>query len=77
MGSALGTSEPGIIHLEPDKITLATVMPDNHGQDFLIDLRNQEYDTDIYLGLQKKDQPQVILKVDVSLTVASRRGAEA
>lgn len=44
-------------------------MPDNHGQDFIIDLRNLEYDTDIYLGLQKKDQPLVTLKVDVSLTV--------
>ena len=31
-------------------------MPDNHGQDFIIDLRNLEYDTDIYLGLQKKDR---------------------
>lgn len=44
-------------------------MPDNHGQDFIIDLRDQEYDTDIYLGLQKTDQPLVTLKVDVSLTV--------
>lgn len=52
-----------------DQITTATVMPDNHGQDFIIDLRNLEYDTDIYLGLQKKDQPLVTLKVDVSLTV--------
>ena len=67
--AAVCVERPGIIHLEHDQITLATVMPDNHGQDFLIDLRNEEYDTDIYLGLQKKDQPSVTLKVDISLTV--------
>lgn len=69
-GRKSSTSSPlGIIHLVNDEIVTAEIMPDIHSQDFLIDLRNAEYDSDIYIGFQKKNEPMIDLQVDVSHTV--------
>ena len=59
----------GLITLPIDETTTGSVMPDVHGQQFLIDLRNLEVDSDIYLGLRKTNEPNVTLTVDISKTV--------
>lgn len=59
----------GIISLPLDESTTGSVMPDAHGQHFLIDLRDLEVDSHLYLGLQKTTEPNVTLTVDVSRTV--------
>ena len=59
----------GIVRLVEDEIYEGTVIPDNHGQHFMVDLRKDQYDTDIYLGFQKSDCYNTTLTVDVALTV--------
>lgn len=54
-----------------------TVISDNHGQHFVIDLSKMEYDTSIYIGTRKLDNPDDTLTFDVSLTVCLRRGCDA
>lgn len=49
---------------------------DNHGQHFVIDLSKLEYDTNIYIGTQKLDNPDNEITFDVSLTVRLSRGAD-
>ena len=61
----------GIVHLKENEIFDGTVYPDNHGQHFIVDLREEEYDSDVYLGFQKKDCFNDTLTVDVALTVCS------
>ena len=53
-----------------------TVISDNHGQHFVIDLSKLEYDTNIYIGTQKLDNPDNEITFDVSLTVRLSRGAD-
>lgn len=53
-----------------------TVIGDNHGQHFVIDLTKLEYDTNIYIGTQKLDNPDNEITFDVSLTVRLSRGAD-
>ena len=44
-------------------------MPDSHGQYFVIDVRNREYDTDINILVTKKTMPEIPLKIELSMTV--------
>lgn len=58
-----------IISLQNNDIFEGTVISDNHGQHFVIDLTKLEYDDDIYIGTRKLDNPDDKITFDVSLTV--------
>ncbi len=62
-----------LVYLEPHKTVTGSVMPDNHGQHFIMDLRYLEYDTDIRIVVKKLDQPEIPVYVDLSLTVSNGR----
>lgn len=64
----------GIVRLVEDEFYKATIIPDNHGQHFVVDMRDEAYDSDIYLGFQKSDCYNYTLNVDVSLTVGILSG---
>ena len=59
----------GIVRLKNDEIYNGSVIPDNHGQHFMVDLRQDQYDSDLYLGFQKDNCYNTTLYVDVALTV--------
>ena len=58
-----------IVYLQNNEAIEAVVEPDSHGQHFIIDLRNLEYDSDLYIGIQKLNEFDTTLTLDVSLTV--------
>lgn len=60
-----------IIYLKNNEEVESTVEPDSHGQHFIIDLRELEYDSDVYIGIHKLNEPNTSLTVDLSLTVPS------
>lgn len=60
-----------IIYLKNNEEVESTVEPDSHGQHFIIDLRELEYDSDVYIGIHKLNEPNTSLTVDLSLTVLS------
>lgn len=61
-----------IIYLSHNENVMGSVMPDSHGQYFVIDLRGREYDTDIDILITKTDMPDIPLTVELSLTVGIR-----
>ena len=65
-----------IIYLENDKMVTGVVEPDTHSQYFIIDLRSQEYDTDLYIGIQKMNELDSPVVLDVSKTVRNEMEAE-
>ena len=58
-----------IVYLQNNEDVTAVVEPDSHGQHFIIDLRELEYDSDLYIGIQKLNEYDTTLTLDVSLTV--------
>ena len=58
-----------IIYLQQDDIVTGVVEPDTHSQYFIIDLRNQEYDSRVYIGIQKENELDTPVVLDVSRTV--------
>ena len=62
-----------IIYLENDEMVTGLVEPDTHSQYFIIDLRSQEYDTDLYIGIQKTNEFDSPVVLDVSKTVCSEK----
>lgn len=58
-----------IIYLQNDEMVTGVVEPDTHSQYFIIDLRNQEFDSRVYIGIQKQNEPDTPVVLDVSRTV--------
>ena len=58
-----------VVYLHHNEEVSGTVVPDSHGQFFVIDLREREYDTDINMLVTKTDMPEYPLTVEMSLTV--------
>lgn len=58
-----------IVYLQNNENVTAVVEPDSHGQHFIIDLRELEYDSNLYIGIQKLNEYDTTLTLDVSLTV--------
>ena len=61
-----------IIYLKNDEMVTGMVEPDTHSQHFIIDLRYQEFDTDLYIGIQKMNEFDSPVVLDVSKTVGSK-----
>ena len=58
-----------IIPLKNNDMVTGLVEPDTHAQYFIIDLRMLEYDTDLYIGIQKTNEFDSPVVLDVSKTV--------
>ena len=65
-----------IIYLTHNDYVKGSVMPDSHGQYFVIDLRDREFDTDIDILITKTTMPEIPLKVELSMTVCMKRERE-